>query len=185
MSNCLIAFGANISGPFGNPTETLKHALKEFQVESLLIKKKSKLYSSLSFPDPRKPKYINGCVQISVSCSASDVLKRLKQIEKKMGRQKKYRWDSRVCDLDLLSFDNQVTPNVETFNHWYKMPLEHQIVEKPVQLLLPHPRIQDRAFVLKPLLEFAASWRHPVLNRTVKEMFNFLPELERDCVMPI
>ena len=65
------------------------------------------------------------------------------------------------------------------------MPLKQQIVKKPDELLLPHPRIQDRAFVLKPLLEFAADWRHPVLNLTVKEMFDFLPKHERASVTQI
>lgn len=183
MSNCLISFGANISGPFGSPAETLNHALEEFQFENLLIRKKSKIYSSLAFPDPKKPRYLNGCLQISVNCGANDVLERLKRIEKKMGRQKKNcRWDSRICDLDLLSFDNKVAPSPEVFNYWYKMPLRNQILEKPDELLLPHPRIQDRAFVLKPLLEFASSWVHPVFNKTVREMFNFLPENERASV---
>lgn len=185
MTKCLISFGANIPGPFGSPADTLNHALQEFHLESLLIENKSSFYSSLSFPDLQKPKYINGCLQISVNCEADDVLGRLKSIEKRMGRQQEYRWASRICDLDLLSFGNKVAPTPEIFNYWYKMQLKNQILKKPNQLLLPHPRIQDRAFVLKPLLEFAASWTHPVLHMTVTEMFNFLPEEQRDSVVLI
>ena len=185
MSDCLVAFGANISGPFGSPAETLSCALEEFSQENFLIKKKSRFYSSLAFPDPQKPAYLNGCVQIFTNCSSKGVLNGLKRIEKKMGRQQNYRWSSRICDLDLLSFENEVTPNIEVFTSWYKMPLENQILKKPDELLLPHPRIQDRAFVLKPLLEFAAGWTHPVLNMTVREMFDSLTELERASVTPI
>lgn len=185
MSNCLIAFGANIPGPFGSPSETLKLALEEFQFENLLIQKKSEIYTSLAFPDPEKPKYLNGCVRISVNCNASDVLDRLKRIETKMGRQQSSRWDSRICDLDLLSFDDKVSPSRKTFDYWYKMPLRDQILEKPTELLLPHPRIQDRAFVLKPLLQVAAGWTHPVFNLTVRQMLNFLPKEERYSILPI
>ena len=185
MSNCLISFGANIPGPFGDPVETLSLALEAFELENLSIKKKSRFYSSLAFPDPQKPTYVNGCLQISVNCDASDVLNSLKRIEKKMGRQQNFRWDSRICDLDLLSFDNQVTPSPKVFSYWYGMSLKNQMLEKPEELLLPHPRMQDRAFVLKPLLEFAASWTHPVFNITVKEMFDLLSEEERTSVKPI
>ena len=185
MSKCLISFGANIPGPLGCPAETLNLAFKEFQNHDLLILKKSQIYSSLAFPDPKKPAYLNGCLQILVNCGPNDVLISLKAIEKKMGRRTNHRWGSRICDLDLLSFESRVLPSPEVFNHWYKMPLKNQILEKPDELLLPHPRIQDRAFVLKPLLEVAAGWMHPVHNLTVKEMFNFLPKEERDSVTEV
>jgi 2-amino-4-hydroxy-6-hydroxymethyldihydropteridine diphosphokinase len=185
MTTCLISFGANIPGPLGYPSETLNFAIKEFQYQDLLIIKKSQIYSSPAFPDPKKPEYLNGCLQILVNCGPNDVLCRLKVIEKKMGRRTNHRWGSRICDLDLLSFESKVLPSSEIFNRWYRMPLKNQLLEKPDELLLPHPRIQDRAFVLKPLLDVAAGWMHPVHNLTVKEMFNFLPKEERDAVKEI
>ena len=185
MTTCLISFGANIPGPLGCPAETLNRAIKEFQYQDLLILKKSQIYSSLAFPDPKKPAYLNGCLQILVNCGPNDVLCKLKAIEKTMGRRTNHRWGSRICDLDLLSFESKVLPSAKIFNHWYRMPLKNQLLEKPDELLLPHPRIQDRAFVLKPLLDVAAGWMHPVHNLTVKEMFNFLPKEERDAVKEI
>ena len=185
MTTCLISFGANIPGPLGCPAKTLDFAIKEFQCLDILIVKKSQIYSSLAFPDPKKPAYLNGCLQVLVNCGPNDLLCKLKAIEKMMGRRTNHRWGSRVCDLDLLSFESKVLPSSEVFNYWYKMPLKNQILEKPDELLLPHPRIQDRAFVLKPLLEVAAGWMHPVHNLTVKEMFNFLPKEERDAVKEI
>lgn len=185
MAECLISCGANIPGPFGKPSQTLINVFDAMQLESLIILKKSKLYSSVAFPNPEKPSYVNGCVAIEVDCDARAVLDILKNIEIKMGRQPNLRWDSRVCDLDLLSFGNMVMPNNEIFEYWYKMPLNRQIIEKPNELLLPHPRIQDRAFVLKPLMDFASDWMHPVLNLTVRQMFNFLSQDERDSVKPI
>ena len=185
MRKCLISCGANIPGPFGKPYQTLLRAFEEFKSEGLFIEKKSRLYSSVAFPDPKKPRYVNGCLEISANCEENDVLKRLKRIEIKMGRQKNSRWGSRICDLDLLSCDDRIYPSHQIFDYWFRLPLENQFLEKPEELLLPHPRIQDRAFVLKPLLELASNWRHPVFNLTVKEMFDFLPRAEKDSVLLI
>ena len=185
LTNCLIAWGANIPGPYGNPSETHKAVLKELELAEFIILKKSRLYASVAFPDPQMPQYLNGCLELKIDCKASDLLSFLKLIETKMGRQQNARWGSRTCDLDLLNFDNQVCPSWKTFNYWYKLPFEKQLIKKPNELLLPHPRIQDRAFVLKPLMEVAASWVHPVLNLTTKEMFNAIPCEERDKVISI
>ena len=185
MTKCLISCGANIAGPFGEPLETLKIVLEELKIRKLEVIGKSKLYSSLAFPNPQEPKYLNRCLELKADFQALDVLTCLKQIEIKMGRRESSRWSSRTCDLDLLSFANQISPSNEVFDYWYKMPLEKQIFAKPNILLLPHPRLQDRAFVLKPLMEFAADWIHPVLNVSVKEMFNSLSKEERDSVKPI
>jgi len=185
VTKCLISCGANISGPLGKPSETLKIVLEELRKRNLEVVRKSKLYSSLAFPDPKEPKYLNRCLELKVDFKAVDVLKLLKQIENKMGRLEGSRWGSRSCDLDLLSFANQISPSTKVFDYWYKMPLEKQIVTKPNILLLPHPRLQDRAFVLKPLMEFAADWIHPVLNVSVKEMFNSLSKDDQDSVKPI
>ena len=59
------------------------------------------------------------------------------------------------------------------------------MTEKPSELLLPHPRLQDRAFVLKPLMEFASDWIHPILKISVKDMFEALPKEDQDSVVPI
>ena len=185
MTKCLISFGANLPGPFGSPEETLRAVFNELPNHGLFINKKSSLYSSAAFPDPTEPRFLNGCLEILVDCDALTVLERLKRIELKMGRRENYRWGSRVCDLDLLSFENTICPSKEGFHRWYRMPLDQQIHKKPEELLLPHPRLQDRAFVLKPLMEFAADWIHPVLNYSIREMFESLTEYERKEVVLI
>jgi 2-amino-4-hydroxy-6-hydroxymethyldihydropteridine diphosphokinase len=183
VSYCLVAFGANIAGPFGTPFQTLVRGIEEFPNEKLVKVRQSAFYTSTSFPNNSKPRYINGCLKIKVDCTPYEVLQRLKRIEEKMGRLNGERWDSRVCDLDLLAFENEVIPNKKIFQYWYKLSLKNQFLEKPSELLVPHPRIQDRAFVLKPLLEVAPDWTHPVFNLNVKEMFNFLSQTKRDDVL--
>ena len=185
MTRCFIACGANIPGLFGEPQETLGVVFSELPKYNLRILKKSRLYSSVAFPDPKKPYYLNGCLELQVHCKSSTVLDCLKSIERKMGRGKGERWDSRICDLDLLAFSNEIRPSADVFDQWYRMPLRVQMTEKPSELLLPHPRLQDRAFVLKPLMEFASDWIHPILKISVKDMFEALPKEDQDSVVPI
>ena len=185
MTKCLISYGANIAGPFGNPKETLSVVLDELERQKLEIIQNSGLYSSLAFPDPQEPKYLNGCLELDAKCSVKDLLVQLKQIEIKMGRRKSSRWSSRICDLDILSCGKMVLPSKDIFYQWCKMPIKKQMMTKPSQLLLPHPRLQDRAFVLMPLMEVAPSWIHPVFNLSVREMYDSLPIDKKESVLSI
>tara|TARA_A100001011_G_C14269437_1_gene826300 strand:- start:85 stop:648 length:564 start_codon:yes stop_codon:yes gene_type:complete len=178
MFQSLISYGSNLDGPFGSPRETIDRALDEIKTDNLILVKKSRDYSSAAFPDKTKPRYVNGCIEIRVKMKPQQLLCHLKFIERKMGRIHSKRWDSRICDLDLLSFDDIVYPNEAEFNYWRKLDPEQQSSQKPEKLLLPHPRIQDRAFVLKPLLEIAPRWIHPVLKMSVREMLQDLPTAE-------
>ncbi len=163
----------------------LTHSLRLFGAESIEILQQSHWYSSKAFPAGSGPDYINGVVQISSDLDADAVLAALHRIEAEMGRMRGARWGARVCDLDLLVFGNRVCPDLAGFQRWFELPLAQQKTDMPERLILPHPRLQDRAFVLVPFMDIAPQWRHPVLGKTVVEMLDDLPQSDIDAVWQI
>ena len=165
-----IALGANINSSFGSPFETLKICIEKLETLNIKVNKISHWYESIAFPDPLDPPFINCCLNILTNYKPLELLDCFKKIEEDFGRKDEKRWKSRVCDIDILSQEQQISPNLSTFNFWYKMKLEKQKIKKPNKLIIPHPRIQDRDFVLIPLFDVAENWVHPVFKKNIKSM---------------
>jgi 2-amino-4-hydroxy-6-hydroxymethyldihydropteridine diphosphokinase len=91
----------------------------------------------------------------------------------------------RTLDLDLVAFGESVMPDLAGFEAWKVLPPDLQRLRAPDELILPHPRLQDRSFVLVPLADVAPGWRHPVLGLTVAQMLAARPAAERAEVFPI
>ncbi len=102
-----------------------------------------------------------------------------------MGRIREKRWGQRTLDLDLIASADMVLPDFETHRFWRTLPPEDQLKKTPDQLILPHPRLQDRAFVIVPLAEIAPNWAHPVLDLSIMQMLEALPQEDRDAVRRI
>ena len=185
MRSYFISFGSNKKSVFGCPIKTLSRAIEDFGTENLTIVDQSNWYFSPAFPDSSQPRFVNGCLEVKSTLDPHQVLRRLNRIERKMGRTLGKRWEARVCDLDILSCENLITPNLRTFNYWFKMPFEEQLRRKPTELLLPHPRLQDRAFVLVPFAEIAKDWLHPVFGISVEDMLARLSIEMINQILPI
>jgi 2-amino-4-hydroxy-6-hydroxymethyldihydropteridine diphosphokinase len=187
VHTALIAFGANLPFEGRTPLLTLDLAIKSFPEVDLPIPIVSRFFATPCFPAGAGPDYINAAALLRVASSveAPDLLAKLHLIEEKFGRQRNKRWGRRTLDIDLLAFDDQVLPDPDTQSRWRNLDPSHQSQEAPDQLVLPHPRLQDRAFVLVPLKDVAPDWRHPLLQLSVAEMLAALPAAMRDEIQPL
>ena len=145
-----LALGSNL----GNKFQNLEKAKFELGKNKIEIVSSSSNFLSISWPDPSKPKYINLVLKIKTDLSAIKLLNVCNLIEKKLGRVRLKKNDSRSCDIDIIDYDHKVI-NLEN-------------------LILPHPRMINRSFVLLPLYEIDKSWKHPKTKINIVKLINFL-----------
>lgn len=179
--------GGNL--PFGElqPTDTLMAAVKMLAELGFSGIRRSRLYRTPCFPAGAGPDYVNAA--LSASCppdwSAERVLENLHKIESDLGRVRVQRWGGRTLDLDLIAMGDVVRPDLATQTAWRDLPPTEQGLRAPDRLILPHPRLQDRAFVLVPLADVAPDWVHPILQKSVQEMLKGLSAVEIAEVQPL
>lgn len=159
----LIALGGNLeSREFGTPLDALKASLEFLRERGIGVAAQSSWYRTAPVPASSQPWYVNAVARLEPAPPAEALLETLHAVEDRMGRERGERWAARTVDLDLLAHGRRIRgPDARS-------PLE-----------LPHPRLQDRAFVLRPLLDVAPEWRHPLLGRTARELYLALPEAAR------
>ena len=181
----LIALGSNLSSDAGEPAETLRSALEILGQGAATDIRCSRLFSTPCFPAGVGPDYVNAAAALRYDGSPEQLLADLHRIEARFGRKRVQRWGQRTLDLDLIAMGSQVLPDLKTFDTWRELPPQQQSKVAPDRLILPHPRMQDRAFVLVPLADVARDWRHPVLGRTVAEMLDRLDPSDVAAVVPL
>ncbi len=143
---CAVALGSNL----GDSRAILEAALETLAATpNIILQARSSWYQTKAIGPPQ-PDYINGCVLLQVQQTPQLLLETLLDIEAKFGRVRTLHWGPRSLDLDLLLFDN--------------------IILNTPKLVLPHPRMRQRAFVLMPLSEIAPNWIEPVSGKAVTEL---------------
>ncbi|HEV2678031.1 MAG TPA: 2-amino-4-hydroxy-6-hydroxymethyldihydropteridine diphosphokinase [Aliidongia sp.] len=145
-----VALGANLPSPIhGLPRATLEAALGALGQSGLRVAARSAWYETAPVPVSDQPWYVNGVARIETMLGPADLLECLHRIEAAFGRVREVVNAPRVLDLDLLACGDMIS------------------VGWP---LLPHPRLHERAFVLRPLADVAPGWRHPLLGLDIAAM---------------
>ncbi|MFC7703106.1 2-amino-4-hydroxy-6-hydroxymethyldihydropteridine diphosphokinase [Plastorhodobacter daqingensis] len=174
----LIAIGSNQPWQDLGAAELVQEAIRRLGDIATRVRP-SALYATPCFPAGAGPDYVNAAVWIEAQIRPEDMLQRLHAIEQDLGRMRAGRWGMRTIDLDLIACGDRVLPDRDVWAHWRGLTPEDQQRCAPDRLILPHPRMQERAFVLVPLADVAPGWRHPVIGATVAQMLAALPATDR------
>ena len=184
-TDMLIALGGNLPGPGGSPEANLVRAVADMAAAGLELRAISRFYRTPCFPAGAGPDFVNAAALVRSGGDPAEVLAILHAIEAGMGRVRAQRWQERPIDLDLIAAGDLVLPDAATQRHWCDLGPEDQARLAPDRLILPHPRLADRAFVLVPLADIAPGWVHPATGRSVVKMLDDLPEAARADIHPL
>jgi len=181
----LVALGANEAVSSSKNAEAIVTALAEVERHFGYTTITSNMWRTPAYPRGSGPDFVNACAGIDSDLTPEAFLQTLHAIEARMGRVRTRRWGARVIDLDLLAAGSLIVPDRETVERWMALPAEDQQRIAPDGLIVPHPRLHQRAFVLVPLAEIAPDWVHPVLNLSVLAMRDALDPAELAEIRPI
>ena len=148
-----LAIGSNLGNRINNIEKT-KFELEKYKIKILKL---SSNYVSDSWPDTSKPNYINIVIKIKTSLEPMQLLKVCNLIEFKLGRSRTKDNAPRTCDIDIIDYNRII------------------VGKKNNELILPHPRMSKRNFVLLPLFEIDKSWKHPETKVNIVKLINSLP----------
>tara|TARA_R110002110_G_scaffold76163_2_gene200792 strand:- start:247 stop:750 length:504 start_codon:yes stop_codon:yes gene_type:complete len=152
-----IALGSNLPAHgFETPAETLKSAINALQIAGLPIIRRSGIWLTEPVPVSDQPWYANAVIETTSADEPEVLMEQLHRLEASFERVRSTPNAARTLDLDLLDYAGRMS---QTAEDW------------PV---LPHPRLQDRAFVLLPLQEIAPDWRHPRSGQRIAELVTAL-----------
>ncbi len=150
-----VSFGSNLGDRIGS----IQSALQLIGENAGKIKQISPYYENKPWGFTSPNMFINGCVEFQTTLSPFDLLKELKSAEHALGRMVNQRqgYADRIIDLDLLLFDDLVLQN-ET-------------------LMIPHPQMSRRLFVLRPLCDIAPAVIHPLLKKSIRTLLDECPDM--------
>ena len=146
-----IAFGSNM----GDKKKYLDNAIQGLRdMKEIVVEKVSEYLVTEPYGDVEQDEFLNGALRVRTLLSPEELLDRLHVLEQAADRKRIIHWGPRTLDLDILFYDNEIIDTVE--------------------LHVPHIDMENRDFVLKPMVEIAPYLRHPVLNLTMEQLLKKL-----------
>lgn len=153
MNIAYLLIGGNLGDREQNLADAVTHIVRAAGGELLAC---SALYETAAWGNTEQPAFLNQALQISTRFTAATLLKKMLAVETGLGRIRAEKFGPRVIDIDIIFFNEAIIHTK--------------------QLVVPHPYMQDRRFVLTPLQEIAPGYRHPVLQKTVTELLEICPD---------
>lgn len=146
MAIAYLSLGSNL----GNRAQYLEKALKYLELHTIKVLQTSNLYETEPVGFTEQPWFLNQVIQIQTELSPQKLLNILQKAEKNAGRMRSILWGPRTLDIDILFYNNEII--------------------KTDKLIVPHPLLHERKFVLQPLTDIAPHFHHPVFQKTVEEL---------------
>jgi 2-amino-4-hydroxy-6-hydroxymethyldihydropteridine diphosphokinase len=154
----IVALGANLPSDYGTPVQTLAAAAKAMNARGLRITHYSRIWKTAPVPfNPAHPWYHNAVAAVETKLTPDELLAALLAIEEEFGRVRTVKNAPRLLDLDLIAYDEE-------------------IVSGGPDIIVPHPRMHERGFVLHPLSDINSSWVHPQSKRSLSDLIAALPD---------
>jgi dihydroneopterin aldolase/2-amino-4-hydroxy-6-hydroxymethyldihydropteridine diphosphokinase len=149
METVVLGFGSNI----GNRRNNIENAVKEISLTpGFALLARSFFYETEPWGYKKQNKFLNACAVYLCRLSPAELLKCIKSLERKIGRLKRGKWQAREIDIDVLFYGSKIV--------------------KAGNLIIPHPFIQERNFVLKPLVELMPGFIHPKIKKSIHYIYS-------------
>lgn len=164
---CWLSLGSNL--PYGElqPIDVLKAAIAALESAGLDHIAVSSFYQTEPVPKSDQSDFINCVVAGRIMSDAQGLLALCQSIEQSFARDRATRWGARTLDIDIIGYGQTVLPSVQ---EWHAVARSMHADTTMPELVLPHPFMHQRAFVLKPLCDVAPDWQHPVFRRKAKDL---------------
>ena len=142
-----INIGSNLNSSRGDRFYNLKKSIELIIGKKFKISKISSIYETPSYPNEKKPKFLNIGTEVECNDTPRLLIKKFNKIEKKLQRTRGIKNQPRTCDIDLIDYNGKILNSK--------------------QLTIPHPKAHLRNFVLFPIKEISPTWIHPILNKRI------------------
>ena len=156
-----LGIGSNL----GNKVRNIELAKFYLKKNNIFIEKTSKHYETFSWPNKKKPKFVNVVLKIRTFFTPIELMKKCLKIEKLLGRSRNCKNEPRTCDIDIIDYDQKIIKK-----------------RKNQSLNIPHPEMHKRNFVLLPLFEITRDWVHPIKKTTIKDLVYSLKSEELSAI---